>query len=376
MKKIIYFILIITVSNFIFTSCEKDEKVEVPQVEMKKLTPTKVEVIENGETTIENPVKEGVISLEQGKHYRINITFSEDVNLVKGEFLKFKEKNKKEYYADFYGRNLKAIVENISFQKEGYEDWKLSIKQDIVIPNKYIHLETLGRTNSNSILKDKEGKIVWLTNTVPLALSGWYGEEAFNIKLSMSFAAPVYLEEVLDTEGNKLVSIDNNEDNMSYALSISTKELRTNTAHDYSFTMPLFENNNGEKGKQLGEITFIGNYAPFISFYKINRSFKREASSVLKVAKGSAGEIKLMKFSLQGSDADAFLDNLNTEYFEDAVFDGESKSWSLKVKEDKINTPTEGKVKAFELYEGQYADGVMSKKEGANQKREVFLIIE
>ncbi len=379
MKKIIYFIFIITVSSFIFTSCEKDEEINndpKTQMELKELAPTKIEVIENGETTIENPVKDGVISLQQGKHYRINITFSEEVNLVKGEFLKFKEKNKKEYYADFYGRNLKEITENISFQKEGYKDWRLSIKQAIVIPDRYVYLKTLGKTNSNSVLRDKEGKTIWLTNTLPISYLSWWGEEAYNIDIQLSFAAPVYLEEVLDAEGNKLVSIEKNEDNINYALSIPTKELRTSTTYDYSFKMPFFENNKGEKGNKLGEITFIGNYAPFISFYKINGSFKRKALSTLKVVKGSAGEIELLQFLLQGSNTNAFLDNLNTEYFEEPVFKKETKSWKLKIKKDKINTPTEGKIKAFDLYEGNFADGVMSKKENATQKREVFLVIE
>lgn len=371
MKKYVYLFVLLAVSF----ACQDDN--DEPKIILKNLKEPTIKVMK-GEKLVENPIKDGVITLEQGQGYKVEIIFEEAVQLQKGKFLKIKAKNDHEFCGEFYGRNLTPIDEKVVFFKEGYKSWSLQIKQDIVIPNRYVSVKASKGTRDLIIATDTAGKEVLLIDKS--RYYSWYGDSYYKKDIDIVFPAPVIIESIKDEKDEKvnLIQAEKQEDGQKYKLTIMTAGFKKDEIADYSIVMPFYKDKNGEKGEKLGEVIFRGDKRPYPVGGGRYTSIESISQTDLFVFKKGGGYEKnkiSLTFEIQGKGSPVFITNTNLEYFEkeakmqDRGWYG--KYWELIVKKDKMNEITEKAIHAFDVYEG-LSDGV--KKEGAI-KREVFMEI-
>lgn len=371
MKRYIYLSILLAISF----ACQDDN--DEPKSVLKNLKEPVIKVMQ-GENIIEDAVINGVINLEQGKAYRIELIFSETVQLAKGKFLKMKTKNKHEFYAEFYGRNLIPINEKVVFYKEGYANWSLQIKQDVVIPNYYVSVKPSKGTRDLIIKSDIAGKEVQLIDKSKYY--SWYGDNYYKKDIDIIFPAPVIIDTVKDEKDKdiNIILAERQEDGQKYKLTIITAGLKKSKNLNYKIVMPFYKNNNGKKGEKLGDIVFKGDNLPYPvggGRYTSIEPITKSDLFIFKKGGGYEGNKINLGFEIQGVDSPVFITNINLDYFE-----GEAKiqdrgwygkGWELIIKKEKIDELTKAPVHAFDVYEG-ISDGL--KKEGV-EKREIFMEI-
>lgn len=328
--------------------CSKDSGEEIIQV--KDLVPASV-VVKQGDMVVENLLINGKITLEQGKNYTVWVTFSEDVELQKGEFLKMYAKNSKEYYAEFYGRNLNEISEKVVFKKEGYNDYSLEIAQSAMVVDFYTTVANSESYPSSYVEADNDNKTVWITNLRDT-------QAAYTSKMNMIFIAPVFLEDVTNESGETVVKVKAIDDSgEKFYLEVINQTITQN--FDEVIVLPIYANVNGEKGAKQGEIIFRGNPKPY-------------ASSTINYVTYYTGwglYPSTLNFYVQSSKVYVYLDNINT----DVVKKYEANVEQGKVTITEVSAPTiKGMTRIFDAYEGELVNGEVVKK-GNAQKREIFI---
>ena len=143
-------------------NCSKDNnQEEKPIIDpiTKILQPTSI-IVKQGDEVVKDAVVNNKITLEEGKQYTVEVAFAEDVELQKGEFLKMKAKNSREFYAEFYGKNANEIKEKVVFKKEGYQDFSLEIMQEQLLPRFYEEFKSLSSTDNNVITGADDKKTI------------------------------------------------------------------------------------------------------------------------------------------------------------------------------------------------------------------------
>ncbi|ATA89480.1 hypothetical protein CGC58_06910 [Capnocytophaga stomatis] len=355
MKNIVYLI-----SALLIVGCAKDDdnKGETPIVGSKKdLIPTEI-VVKQGENIITDAVKEGKITLEQGKDYRVSISFSEDVELQKGEFLKVKTKNPREFYADFYGRNINEISEKVIFKREGYNDFVLQIVQDKVIPNFYIDVKNLVEREGSFVYTDDDRKTVWVLNTK---------ETGKRAAIDMEFLGPVFLEDLMQ-EGVQVVAVQKQGDGAKYRIAINATKL----ANGGSVQLPVYSLVNDQKGEKIGEITFVGETAPY---YKSTEWWSQSLPNTFSHYIGFDDlSTELQFYTFMEQEEHIFIDNVNEELVEVHSLNPDRKGvLSLTLKE-LIRTKVNQTIRVFDIYQGELVNGKIQKKKGAT-KREMFVSV-
>ncbi|GET46094.1 hypothetical protein [Capnocytophaga felis] len=353
MKNIVYLI-----SALLIVGCTKndDDKDENPIVDVKKdLIPTEI-VIKQGENTLTDAVKEGKITLEQGKNYRVSVSFSEDVELQKGEFLKMKAKNPREFYADFYGRNINKISEKVTFKKKGYNDFVLQIVQEKVVPNFYIDVKNLLETEGSFIYTDDDKKTVWVLNT---------NETSERAVVDMEFLGPVFLEN-LTQEGTQVIAVQKQGDSAKYRITVNATKLKGGG----SVQLPIYSLINDQKGEQIGEITFIGETAPY---YKSTEWWSQSLPDTFSHYIGFDELNKELNFyTFMEQEEHIFIDNVNNELIEEYNLNPEQKGVLSLTLNGLINTKVNQTIRVFDVYQGELVNGKIEKKKGAT-KREMFI---
>lgn len=354
MRNIVYLI-----SALLIVGCAKDEgdKGETPIVGSKKdLIPTEI-VVKQGEEVVTDAVKEGKITLEQGKEYRVSVSFSEDVELQKGEFLKMKAKNPREFYADFYGRNINEISEKVTFKKEGYNDFTLQIVQGKVIPNFYVDVKNLLERNGSFIYTEDDNKTIRVLNT-----DEYEKRAAFDVE----FFGPVFLEN-LSEGGAMLVQVQKQGDDALYRMAINAAKL----ADGSSIQLPIYSLVDDQKGERIGELTFIGDTAPYCKSTDFWNPTPPNTFS-LQTYYGLRKNIQFYTFMEQ--EEHIFIDNVNDELIESYNLNIDEKgSLSLNFKE-LIRTKNGQKIRVFDVYQGEVVGDKIQKKAGAT-KREMFVSV-
>lgn len=384
---------ILILSAFLsLTACNSENTTEenpsTPTEGSQKIIPESVSLTQ-GETSIENALKEGIITLEQGKNYHLELTFNQEVDFIPGDFLKVKKRDAKHYFADFYGSNLKKIEEIVTFKKEGFEDFVLKITQPRVLPNYYTSISTINgyspNQNRNVVRTEPEGKKIWITN---FTKKQYYESPDFSlwgeIPLNIKFLGGVFLEDVAAPNGEKVIKVHRTDKNNEYNIDIVAK----NFVDDFSFTtkLPVYELLEGNtKGEKIGEISIIGDNTPFLgirNFIYNSPEFNYDTNyNLLTYIMGNETQLNNVTFYIQAEVATAFIENLNTEYFERATpikindrdLNKEVWKWNLKLKDSKAQEFFDTPIHAFDVYEGIEENGNIVKKPGAT-KREIKLV--
>ncbi|MRI62713.1 hypothetical protein EDM00_01685 [Ornithobacterium rhinotracheale] len=357
-----------------------------------------------GDTPIENPINDGVITLESRKPYRLEFTTEEPVNFIPGDFLKVKQASDTEFFADFYGSNLKDINEVITLKKDGYKDLIITIKQAAVKADYYKKANTLNgwgglNLNPNVLITDPEGKILKITNVVPESMAE---ENPFNamIPLEVEFISEVFLEnmKINDYDEFNLLKVEARGDyseelnapkRNKYQLTIDSSPFRKDP--NFTFKIPIYTlNENREKGEKLGEILVEGTKTPNLpvqrditgnpwSEYRYKTDFDVIKYNIYD--ENIAEEIDNIKFYVQGIVTPVVIENINSNYIESVtpyLDESEGKAtWKYRIKmnkqsveEDKRNRNFNMEFKGFDVYAGEIKNGEIVKRKDA-EKREI-----
>ncbi|MDO5105981.1 hypothetical protein [Capnocytophaga sp.] len=393
MKKIFFYLPIF----LLLVNCAKDTQEEKPTIEPaeKALQPTAI-IVKQGDEIVKDAVKEGKITLEQGKNYRVNVTFAEDVELQKGEFLKMKAKSPREFYADFYGKNANEISEKVIFKKEGYKDFSLEIIQEQLVSKNYSQLEIISSSSASIISGDDDKKTIWILNI---------DKDQPQAEMKLTFLTPVVLENPSEN-GQNLVNAEAQEEGTAYQISVNSEKL----IEKGTLILPIYASTKMQKGKQVGEIVFKPETAPYyfdknkytpqlnvFTYTAYDQDYndydehnyqddenddddsgnndddneddnndENEQKRVLNVD---------LQLFFNGEKQDyVFIDNANQEWVETYQSSTTEKGKiTIKLKED-TDPDTEQKLHFFDAYQGELKNGQIVKKQGAT-KREIIIHI-
>ncbi len=348
MKKILLFFT----AGLLLVNCNKNEDTPTPNEVVKQdLKPVSV-VVKQGETVVENALTDGKITLERGKNYIIEVTFSQDVELQQGTFLKMKAKNNKEFYANFYGRNLNTIEESTRFKKEGYNDFVLQIVQSPIVADHYIEMTPISNWSSKSFaFPDPDQKTIWTIGR----------REGDRTVVDVMFVAPVIIKNLL-VDGTEVIKVEKKTED-TYRLTISNSKIASNAEN--FFTLPIYKDNNGEEGEQVGALTIRGLFQPYMygSYSGIMDYFKYYNNYGWYPVEGV--------FYVHSKQTYVFVDNINTEIIEKVEANIKGVGIVKPIFKPDANTRIEGRVRIFDVYEGEVVGGEVVKKTNA-VKREIF----
>ncbi len=347
MKKILLFFT----AGLLLVNCNKNEDTPTPNEVVKQdLKPVSV-VVKQGETVVENALTDGKITLERGKNYIIEVTFSQDVELQQGTFLKMKAKNNKEFYANFYGRNLNTIEESTRFKKDGYNDFVLQIVQSPIVADHYIEIKPVMSWTATGIpYADPDQKTIW-------TISRRQNDQTL---VDVTFVAPVIIKN-LSVDGTEVIKVEKKTED-TYRLTISNSKIASNAEN--FFTLPIYKDNNGEEGEQVGALTIRGLFQPYSYGYS-------GMVDTIAYYPNYGWYPTQIPFRVQYNTVPVFVDNINTEIIERMEVNVSGVGIVKPIFKDDAPTKIKGKVRIFDVYEGEVVGGEVVKK--ANSvKREIF----
>ncbi|ATA90720.1 hypothetical protein [Capnocytophaga canimorsus] len=354
MKNIIYLLSVLFIIG-----CQKDDNGNSTEsiFPRKELKPKEI-IVKQGKDIISNPVKDGVITLENKKSYQVNISFEEEVELQQGEFLKMKTKNNRDFYADFYGRNANDILEKLVFKKEGYNDFNLQIIQSKVIPNFYIQVKRTIETNGDFVTENADRKTIQVLST-----KNRYKE----VSVDIEFFAPIIIEDIIENQ-EKVVSVKKKGDGSIYTVTIRKEKLTDGK----SVQLPIYAIEKEQKGERIGEITLIGDPLPY--YLEPPSWWFTPQLNVVPYGNYKGLELDLEFYFFNEEKKYVFVENVNEDIVQDHSIDIEYPGdVFINLKED-IKKEGRKKVHFFDIYEGILVGDQIQKKENA-KKVEIFLDI-
>ena len=364
MRKILFYLPIL----LLLVNCNKDNNQEEKSIIdpiTKILQPTSI-IVKQGDEVVKDAVVNNKITLEEGKQYTVEVAFAEDVELQKGEFLKMKAKNSREFYAEFYGKNANEIKEKVVFKKEGYQDFSLEIMQEQLLPKFYEEFKSLSSAENNFITAADDKKTIWILNV---------NKNNLNAQMEFSFIAPVVIESLV--ENNKeFIKAEKQGDGDKYKIIVSADKL----VEKGKLVLPIYSMNNAEKGKQISEIIFKADKAPY---FIDKQSYSRELNILTYISYSYDEEteeqtivsnIDMQLYMNLETEAYIFIDNVNTNLVENYSMNIDKKGKvSLELKQEVPNMP-EQTLHFFDAYEGVLVNGKIEKKPNA-PKREIFIYL-
>lgn len=375
MKKIFFYLPIL----LFLVNCTKDDSQEekpiIDPVE-KVLKPVSI-VVKQGDEVLKDIVKDNKIVLEDGKQYNVEVVFDEDVELQKGEFLKMKAKNQKEYYADFYGKNANAINEKVVFKKQGYQDFVLEIVQGQLTVKFYETFKSLSAPQNNIIVPNPDKKTITILNV---------NKNNTNAQMELTFLTPIFMENLVENN-QEFIKVEKMGEGDVYKIIVSSDKL----IEKEELILPIYSINKMQKGTQVSELVFKADKAPY--YFD-----KEESSSKLNVYRYSSfsfddGEddeddseddedIKTdtilnaeLQLYLNGEKtAYIFIDNPNIDLVESYTMDTTKKGKiNITLKDGIQNLPPET-LHFFDAYEGELVGGQIVKKQNA-PKQEISIYL-
>ena len=350
----------------LLVNCSKDNNQEEKPIDpiTKILQPTSI-IVKQGDEVVKDAVVNNKITLKEGKQYTVEVAFAEDVELQKGEFLKMKAKNSREFYAEFYGKNANEIKEKVVFKKEGYQDFSLEIMQEQLLPKFYEEFKSLSSTDNNVITAADDKKTIWILNV---------NKNNLNAQLELTFLSPVILENL--TENNQdFIKVEKQGDGDKYKIIVSADKL----VEKGELVLPIYSMNNAEKGKQISEIIFKADKAPY---FIDKQSYSRELNLLTYYSIDDyyqpVTEINMQLYMNSEKKEHIFIENINKEIVEShKISINEKGNISFELVDDieRVNEENEGKkLLFFDAYEGVLVNGKIEKKQDA-PKREIFIYL-
>ena len=363
MRKILFYLPIL----LLLVNCNKDNNQEEKSIIdpiTKILQPTSI-IVKQGDEVVKDAVVNNKITLKEGKQYTVEVAFAEDVELQKGEFLKMKAKNSREFYAEFYGKNANEIKEKVVFKKEGYQDFSLEIMQEQLLPKFYEEFKSLSSAENNVITAADDKKTIWILNV---------NKENLKAQLELTFLSPVILENL--TENNQdFIKVEKQGDGDKYKIIVSADKL----VEKGELVLPIYSMNNAEKGKQISEIIFKADKAPY---FIDKQSYSRELNILTYYSVDDYGdpvrEINMQLYMNSEKKEHIFIENINSEIVKSHNVSIDKKGYiSFELVDDieQVNEENEEKkLLFFDAYEGVLVNGKIEKKQGA-PKREIFIYL-
>lgn len=341
---------ILTIISLLLIACGKEDQPLKEAEFFGDLKPTEI-IIKQGENILQTSTENKIV-LEQGQDYHISVVFKEDVSLQNGDFFKMKAKNKKEFFADFYGKNLNEINEKVTFKKEGYNDFVLEITQKSVIPNKYTRIQSYGMANFASA--DKDAKTIWVINT-----------ETSNNQVSVvvDFLAPVFFE----NDPQRGLEVEKKSDGEQYHFIFPN----TKILEGEDFLIPIYSLVNNEKGEKIGDLVVkADNKLYTMENNGWSRTLPSDSFDYTNYWSNEAS----MEIYIHSEKTFVVIENINDEIIESAKVgkDNSKKGVVNMIFKDDLSKYNEKTIRAFDAYEAELINGELVKKTDA-KKHEFFV---
>lgn len=344
---------ILTIISLLLIACGKDEQPLKEAEFFGDLKPAEI-IIKQGDNILQNASTENKIILEQGQDYHISVVFKEEVSLQNGDFLKMKAKNKKEFFADFYGKNLNEINEKVTFKKEGYNDFVLEITQKSVVPNKYTRIQSYGM--ANVVSSDKDSKTIWVINT---------DSSDNEINFLAEFLAPVFFE----NDPQKGLEVEKESGGEQYQFTFPN----TKILEGEDFLIPIYSLVNDEKGEKIGDLVVKADNKLYTM---VNNGWNNTLPSDSFDYTNYWGNEASMEIYIQSEKTFVVIENINNEIIEtaEAGRDNSKKGVVDMIFKDDLSKYNEKTIRAFDAYEAELINGELVKKANA-KKHEFFATI-
>ena len=172
--------------------------------------------------------------------------------------------------------------------------------QEQLLPRFYEEFKSLSSTDNNVITAADDKKTIWILNV---------NKENLKAQMEFSFIAPVVIESLV--ENNKeFIKAEKQGDGDKYKIIVSTNKL----VEKGELVLPIYSMNNAEKGKQISEIIFKADKAPY---FIDKQSYSRELNILTYYSVDDYGdpvtEINMQLYMNSEKKEHIFIENISSD---------------------------------------------------------------